>query len=145
MKHIKRFRLFENQSDINKLISDINDLCLELNDIDIRTECQYNPETQKLSGIRREYISLMIEKELYDAPEFGADYLTNRWIDWVSVKDISITVLEYMKDNGWKPQFIILDGDYHRVEDLDVREEFLHIFEPNRKFWGLEFDFIQVV
>jgi len=145
MKHIKRFRLFENQSDINKLISDVNDMCLELNDIDIHTECEYNPETQKLSGIRREYISLMIEKELYDTPEFGADYLTSRWIDWVSVKDILITVLEYMKDNGWKPQFIILDGDYHRVEDLDVKEEFLHIFEPNRKFWGLEFDFIQVI
>ena len=145
MKHIKTFRLFENQSDINKLISDVNDMCLELNDIGLNTECHLRSILTKPRA-RREYISLSIERELSDdVPDFGADYLANRWIEWKLVKDVVITVLEYMKDEGWKPSYIIIDGDSHYVENLDVGEEFLHIFEPNRKFWGLQFDFIQVI
>jgi hypothetical protein len=120
-------------------------MCLELNDIGLNTECHLRSILTKPRA-RREYISLSIERELSDdVPDFGADYLANRWIEWKLVKDVVITVLEYMKDEGWKPSYIILDGDYHRVEDLDVGEEFLHIFEPNRKFWGLQFDFIQVI
>lgn len=149
MKHINRFKLFEDKSEINKLISDVKDMCLELNDIGLNTECHLRSVLTK-PRVSREYISLSIERELYDDTDFG-DYLANRrlilqdlpWIDWVVVKDVVITILEYMKDNGWKPSYIILDGDYHRVEDLDVGEDFLHIFEPNRKFWGLQFDFIR--
>jgi hypothetical protein len=54
-----------------------------------------------------------------------------------------------MKDDGWKPSYIIIDEiphkltNSHYVENLDVLEEFLFIFDPNRKFWSLQFDFIR--
>jgi hypothetical protein len=150
MKHLKYFKLFENVSEINKLVSDLKDMCLELNDINLHTECEYHPEAQKFSGIRREYISLSIERELPDdGIDFGTEYLTSRWIDWVVVKDVVIRALEYMKDDGWKPSYITIDEiphkltNSHYVENLDVLEEFLFIFDPNRKFWSLQFDFIR--
>jgi hypothetical protein len=141
MKYLSRFKLFESKSEIKKLVSDIQDMCLELNDIEIHTDCEYH----NIESLRKEYISLSIERELPDdLDDYTGDYLTSRWIDWSIVEDTVLIVLEYMKSNGWKPSYIMIDGENHNVEKLDVEKDFLHKFESHSpSFWGLQFDFIR--
>lgn len=143
MKYLSNYKLFENDSNEEQFVTYLQDISLWLNDEGILTTCEYHPEVQRQSGIRREYISFSLEKDL-DGEQWGADYLTNRWIEWQLVKDVVIMSLRYMKSKGWEPSYIILDGESYQVDKLDVEEEVLDKFEPNRNFWGLQFDFIRI-
>lgn len=152
MKYLKSYKLFENL-DTNDLVQDVRDMLLELSDMDLTTYCQYYPEKQMSGYKRREYISVGLEKELSDVPRLDSQ-LDIRWLD---VSEVIYRVLDFMSGDGWKPSYIILDGESHQVELKDAKDfltkKFDHYLsfkqrmgrrEISAVFSTLQIDFVRV-
>ncbi len=152
MKYLKSYKLFENL-DIDDLVQDVRDMLLELSDMDLTASCEHYPEKQMPSYVRREYISVGLEKELSDIPRLDSQ-LDIRWLD---VNEVINRVLDFMSISGWKPSYIILDGESHQVELKDAKDflsnKFNHLSTMKQRlgrreiaavFSTLQIDFVRV-
>ena len=143
-------KLFEDFNDVNEIVSDVKDMCLELNDMYIRVECHHNPEIKKMDGIRREYILFGLEKELSD-DDMESLFSINDEVKWSDIDDVIYRVLDYMKDCGWKPSYVIVDSESTNIENRDATEYLKNRFrfgtfggEISPVFSGLQIDFVRI-
>ena len=100
MKHLKKFKLFEN---VNNIIDDVNDILAELNDLGFRCKASEGekplvsgstPLTSFKVPIGYKLVKthdVIIVSFSKDAPGF----------DWADIKEVYFRVKSYLEDNGW--------------------------------------------
>ena len=70
---------------------------------------------------------------------------------WSDIDDVIYRVLDYMKDCGWKPSYVIVDSESTNIENRDATEYLKNRFrfgtfgrEISPVFSGLQIDFIRI-
>lgn len=136
---MKRIKLYEDFNGVDSIIQNLEDICLDLNDKGIRTECSHNVPSKKYAPLpgQREHISVGLEEEYFD------DYKEE--ITFGKVKDSVLRILDYMKSCGWKPSFVIFDGEsYHIEKNTEGAIQWLvKNFKPESVLSGLQINFIK--
>jgi hypothetical protein len=56
------------------------------------------------------------------------------------VEDVVYRIIEYMKSSGWKPSYIIFDGESHHIEHI---EHFMKKFKSETVLSGMTITFIR--
>ena len=119
---MKRLKLFEYFNEVDSIIENLEDICLELRDKGLRTECKYHKETPYHRLMRQEYnvktstssgrehISVGLEEEYSDPFDYKGEMVFGE------VQDVVLRILDYMKSCGWKPSWIMFDGESHHIE-----------------------------
>lgn len=128
----------ESSNYVDNIISDLEDICLELDDMGVRTVCKHNVPNTKYAPLpgQREHISVGLEEEYSD------DYKEE--LTFGKVEDIIFRILNYMKSCGWKPSYVIFDGEAYHIEHRESAiEYFINNFKSNYVLSGLQIDFIR--
>lgn len=94
MKKIKSFSLFESVDDALDILPVVKDMLLELSDLDYITNCV----VRRMDGC--EYIRIGISKPVV----IGDRYDVKASFEWIDIKDIMDTIIEYLKSEGYHYQ-----------------------------------------
>lgn len=135
---MNKTKVLESSNYVGTIISDLEDICLELNDMGVRTVCKHNVPNTKYAPLpgQREHISVGLEEEYSD------DYKEE--ITFGKVEDVIFRILNYMKSCGWKPSYVIFDGESYHIEHRESAiEYFINNFKSNYVLGGLQIDFIR--
>lgn len=139
---MKWIKLYEDFEDVDTIIDNLKDICLELNDDDIRTECSHNVPSKKYAPLpgQREHISVGIEESYITGDLPFADYV----LTFGKIQDVVFRIINYMKSCGWKPSYVIVDGESYHIEHRESAiEYFINNFKSNYVLGGLQIDFIR--
>ncbi len=140
---MKWIKLYEDFEDVDTIIDNLKDICLELNDDDIRTECSHNVPSKKYAPLpgQREHISVGIEESYITGDLPFADYV----LTFGKIQDVVFRIINYMKSCGWKPSYIIVDGESHHIEKNteDVILWLVNHFKSESVLYGLQINFIK--
>lgn len=145
---MNRIKLYEDFNGVDSIIQNLEDICLELNDNGIRTECKYHRETpyhrlmrleykpKAITSSGREHISVGLEEEYSD------DYKEE--ITFGDVDEVILRIVDYMKSEGWKPSWVMFDGESHHIEHRQSAiEYFMKNFKSESVLSGLTINFIR--
>lgn len=135
---VNKTKVLESSNYVDTIIANLKDICFELNDTGIRTECSHNVPSKKYAPLpgQREHISVGLEEEYSD------DYKEE--ITFGKVEDVIFRIINYMKSCGWKPSYVIFDGESHHIEHREeALEYFMKNFKSNYVLGGLKIDFIR--
>lgn len=137
-------KLFEEFSDVESLIRDIEDICAELNDEGISISCEHHGEidsprilSSQFMSKRREYLSLLIEKTPVDFDDYTDEFTFGE------IEEVVYRILDFMNSSGWKPSYVLYDGESYRVENFDAKQWIQKNLKSEYVLAGLQIDFIR--
>jgi hypothetical protein len=142
---MKWIKLYEDFDSVNTIIDNLKDICFELNDDGIRTECKHNVPSKKYAPLpgQREHISVGLEETYITGDLPFVDYIEE--LTFGKIQNVVFRILDYMKSCGWKPSYVIVDGESYHIEK-NTESAMLWLsnhFKLESVLRGLQIDFIR--